>query len=81
MVPPVFSAAKVEHEGLALWFILHQEGECGHVHGFMALLNRLHKGPGWYNDVGSGIYDVYVYTGVAFGKIERGRCLWFDVLI
>ena len=67
MVPPVFPAAKVEHEGLALLFVLHEKSERGHVHLFMAFLDRLHEGPGGNDNICCGVYDVYIYTVVAFG--------------
>ena len=80
MVPPVFSATKVEHDGLALFLVFDQEGEGGHVHGLMAFLDRLHESPGWDDDICGGVYNGDVYTVVAFRQIEGGCCLWFDVL-
>lgn len=81
MIPPILSAAKVEHEEFALLLVLHQEGERGHVHGFMAFLYRLHKGSGGHDDVCGGVYDMNLDCVVAFGEVEGRVRLCFDLLV
>jgi len=69
MVPPVLSAAQIEHYGLILLFVLYKESEGRHIHGFMAFLDGLDEGAGGDDDVGSRVYYVDFDGGVSFGKV------------
>lgn len=70
VVPPVFSAAEIEHYCFILLLVLYQEGEGRHIHRLMAFLDGLDEGPGWDDDVGGCVYYGDFDGGVAFREVE-----------
>ena len=56
-VPPIFPTPEIEQDCFLKGVVLDEEGEGGHVHGLVAFLNGLHKGPGGGHDVGGGVYN------------------------
>lgn len=70
VVPPVFSAAKIEHYCFILLFVLYQEGEGRHIHRLMAFLDGLDEGPSRDHDVSGCVYYGNLDNGVAFGEVE-----------
>ena len=58
-VPPIFSTSKIKHDILTERFILDQKRKGTHIHGLVALEDRLDESPCWHNDIGRGIDDGY----------------------
>ena len=81
MVPPIYPAPKVEHDGLAELPVLDQKGKSGHVHMFMALLHRLYERFGRYHNIRCRIHDMHLYRRVGLGKVEGWTRFWLNFLV
>ncbi len=81
MIPPVFSAAEIEHYSLAQLLVLDEECERRHIHGFMAFLYWVHKSPGGNNEICGGVDDGDLDSGFCGGEVEGGMRFWCDFLV
>lgn len=80
MVPPVFPASKVEHDGFAQLLVLDQEGKGGHVHVFMPILYRLNEGFRRHDDIGGGINNGHFHCRVGLEEIQGRVRHRFDLV-
>ena len=81
VIPPVFSAAEVEHDRFSKLLVLDKEGEGGQVHVFMAFLNWLHECFGRDDYVSGRVDDVYLDGGIRLREVERRDRLGLNVLV
>ena len=80
MVPPVFPAPKVKHDGFAQLLVLDQKSKGRHVHVFVAILDGFDEGFGRNDNVSRGVDDGHFHRRVGFGEVQGRVRLWFDLI-